>query len=350
MSDPTTPVLDPVEDRLRRTFAVRAEDMALGDADGLPPDLLLPAPFPAPQRSRWTRRPLQAAAVVVLVTLVAAGVALVAREGGDGEADRTATVGDPPSGVSPAEVAIAPRALVAAMQDERNLATIWLIGFEEALVLPVSDTAQARSATDAAVAAFEAFVAASPERAAYAQALGSLDGLGLLRSDIDADPGPRTLDNLPASQDVFARYTELVDAVLRDQVAFAESIDDPGVRAGAEAYARGVQLFEQIAQLAYVSVPAVVVPDADVVGELSRLRTEVQQGLDSLVADTAGTPYEEAATTFVGEIEDSGLLDAIGAALAGEADIGAILSALDAGPSLSTTYLDRVEEILAEES
>ena len=287
---------------------------------------------------------------MVLVTLVAAGVALVAREGGDGEADRTATVGDPPSGVSPAEVAIAPRALVAAMQDERNLATIWLIGFEEALVLPVSDTAQARSATDAAVAAFEAFVAASPERAAYAEGLGSLDGLGLLRSDIDADPGPRTLDNLPASQDVFARYTELVDAVLRDQVAFAESIDDPGVRAGAEAYARGVQLFEQIAQLAYVSVPAVVVPDADVVGELSRLRTEVQQGLDSLVADTAGTPYEEAATTLVGEIEDSGLLDAIGAALAGEANIGAILSALDAGPSLSTTYLDRVEEILAEES
>jgi hypothetical protein len=87
-----------------------------------------------------------------------------------------------------------------------------------------------------------------------------------------------------------------------------------------------------------------------VVGELGRLRTAVQQGLDTLVADTAGTPDEEAATTLVGEIEDSGLLDAIGAALAGEANIGAILSGVDAGPSWWTTYLDRVETMLAEES
>ena len=133
---------------------------------------------------------------------------------------------------------------------------------------------------------------------------------------------------------MFARYSELVDAVLSDQVAFAESIDDPEVRAGAEAYARGVQLLEQIAQLAYVGVPAVVVPGADVVGELSRLGTEVQQGLDTLVADTAGTPYEEAATSLVGEIEASGLLDAIGPALAGEANIGTILSAARRWPEL----------------
>ena len=51
VSDPTTPLLDPVEDRLRRTFAVRAEDMAPGDADEASAGLVVPAPVPAPGRS-----------------------------------------------------------------------------------------------------------------------------------------------------------------------------------------------------------------------------------------------------------------------------------------------------------
>ncbi len=75
MTDPTTPTPDPVEDRLRRTFASRGEDMAPGDAASALADLRLDRRA-APLRSRGTNRPLLAAAFVVVVAL-AAGVALL---------------------------------------------------------------------------------------------------------------------------------------------------------------------------------------------------------------------------------------------------------------------------------
>ena len=61
MTDPSTPTLDSVEDRLRRTFAARAEDMAPGDADGALPDLGVDvragARGPAGPRTLCGRRP-----------------------------------------------------------------------------------------------------------------------------------------------------------------------------------------------------------------------------------------------------------------------------------------------------
>jgi hypothetical protein len=350
VTDPATPARDPVEDRLRRTFAARAEDMAPGDAAGALPDLRLDGRA-APLRSRWTDRPLLAAAIVVVVVLATAGVALVARDGDRGETGRLATVGEQPPSESPVAVVTAPRALVVALQDERNLATTTLIGIEDAIALPVTDTVQARSDTDAAVAAFEAFIAATPDGAAYQSGLDALGALGELRSDIDAYAGPRDLNNVDVADEVFDRYAGIVRGLLDPQRAFAETIDDPVVRAGAAAYGWGLQLDEQTAQLGRVAVLAAVSPGAESIGELSRLHTGVQQGLDALLAGTTGTPYEEAALTVAGEIEEAGLLEATGAVLDGPADIPAILAATDlpAGQGWPA-FLDRVEEILAAES
>lgn len=352
MSDPTTPTLDPVEDRLRRTFAARAEDMAPGDAAGALSDLGLDRGA-APLRSRWTGRSLlPAAAIVVVVALAAAaGVALVARDGDRDETGRLDTVAEQPPSESLVAMVTAPRALVVALQDERNLATIALVGWEDVIALPVTDTAQARSDTDAAIAAFETFVAASPDGAAYEPALDALDALGELRSTIDADSGPRDLNNVDAAHAAFDRYAGIVRGLLEAQTAFVETIGDPVVRSGAAAYGWGLQLDEQTAQLGRVAVLAAVLPGAESVGELSRLRSDVQQGLDALLAESTGTPYEEAAVTVVGEIEEAGLLEATGAALEGRADVSAILAATDlpAGQGWPE-FLDRVEEILAAES
>jgi Nitrate and nitrite sensing len=349
VTDPTTPTLDPIEDRLRRTFAARAKDMAPGDAAGARPDLGLDGRA-APVRSRWTDRSLLAAAIVVVVVLAAAGVALVARDGDRDETGHLATVGEQPPSDPPVAVVTAPRALVVALQDERNLATTTLIGIEAAIALPVTDTARARSDTDAAVAAFDAFIAASPDGAAYQPALDALAALGDLRSDIDADAGPRDLNNADAAQEVFDRYAEIVRGLLDTQKALTETIDDPVVRAGAAAYGSGLRLDEQSAQLARVALLAAVVPSAESIAELSRLHTEVQQGLDALLADTTSTPYEEAAVTVVGEIEEAGLLEATGAVLEGPADISAVLAATDLrGGQGWPAFLDRVEEILAAE-
>jgi hypothetical protein len=350
VTDSTAPTLDPVEDRVRRTFAVRGEDMAPGDAAAEVPDFGADGRAAARVRSRRTHRPLLAAATVVAVALAAAGVALLVRDGGE-ETGRVDTLGEPSPSEGPVAMVTVPRALVMALQDERNLATSRLLGIEDAIALPVTETAQARSATDAAAAAFEAFVAGSAAGEAYQPGLDALDALGDLRSDVDADRGPRTLDNIDTAQEVFDRYAAIVGGLLDAHTAFAFTIDDPVVRAGAVAYGQGLRLDEQTAQLGRVAVLHAVSPGVDSLSELSQLHSEVQQGLDALRADTTGTPYEDAAAMVLDEIEGSGLLDATRAALSGSTDVAAILGATDLADGESwPTFLDEVEEILATSS
>jgi hypothetical protein len=350
VTDPNTPTLDPVEHRVRRTFAARAEDMAPGDSAGALPDLGRDGRA-APRRFRGTRRPVLAAAVVVVVAAGTAGVALVARDD-DREAGRLTTVAEqPPPSEADVAAVTAPRALVDALQDERSLAATTLMGIEEAIALPVTDTAQARSDTDAAVAAFAAFVAASPDGAAYQPGLDGLGALDELRRDIDSDAGARTLDNVDTAQDVVDRYAGIVGRLLDGQQSYAEAIDDPVVRTGATAHGRGLRLSEQTTQLIQVSLLAVVLPRTESVAELARLQTEAQQGLDTLVAETAGTPFAEAAVTVVGEVEEAGLLEAAGSAMDGTGDVPVIMGAADLLEDQAwPAFLDRVEEILAAES
>jgi Nitrate and nitrite sensing len=192
-------------------------------------------------------------------------------------------------------------------------------------------------------------VAASPDGAAYRPALDALGALGELRGDIDADTGPRDLNNAGAAQVVFDGYAGLVDGLLEAQRALALRIDDPSVRAGATAYTWGLRLTEQTAQLVRAALLAGVSPGPESLSELARFDTEVRLGLDALLAETAGTPYEAAAATVVGGIEESGLLDATGAALDGSVDLAAILLATEVPSSSWSAFLNSVEEALAVE-
>jgi hypothetical protein len=347
MTDRNTHTPDLVEDRVRRTFAARAEDMAPGDSAGALPDLGRDGRA-ATGRSSVVRRPVLAAAVVVVV-VAAAAVALVARDG-DRDAGRLTTVSEQPS--SEAEVTAATdvtalRALVDALHAERSLATTTLMGIEDAIVLPVTDPAQARRDTDAAIAVF---VAASPDEAAHQTGLDGLGILDELRRDIDADTGPRTLDNVDAAQDVFDRYAGIVGPLLDGQQVYAETIDDPVVRTGVLVHEGGLRLREQTTGLEQASLLAVVLPGTQSVTELARLRTGVQLGMEALVLETAGTPFEEAAVTVVGEVGETGLLEAAESAIDGTVDLSVIMDAADQLQHESwPAFLDRVEETLAAE-
>jgi hypothetical protein len=350
VTDPNDLTLDPVEDRVRRTFAARAEDMAPGDAAGSLPDFGRHGRA-TPRRLRGTRGPLLAAAAVVVVATATGGVALVIRDG-DREAGRLTTVAEQPSaGEADIAAVTAPRALVDALQVERNLAAATLMGIDEALGLSVADAAAVRSDTDAAVVTLEAFVTGSRDGAAYQSGLDGLAGLDQLRGDVDGHTGPRSMDNADIAQDVFDRYAGIVGGLLDDQQAYAETIDDPVLRSGATAYGRGLRLGEQTMQLLQDSMLAAVLPGTtESVAELTLLHTQVQQGMDTLVADTARTPYAEAADKVVGEVEAAGLLEATGGAVDGMADISLILDAADALEDEGwPAYLDRVEETLAAE-
>lgn len=351
MTDPIDPTLDLVEDRVRRTFTARAEDIAAGDATGAVPDFGRDGRA-AVSRFRGTRRPMLAAAALVVVVGATAGVALVARGGDGAPGVQTTGAEQPPSSEAAGDAVTAPRAVVEALQAERNLAVTTLLGFEGAIEMPVSDTVQARSEADATIISFAAFVSGDPEGAAYRAGLDALAALGDLRRDIDAYAGPRTLDGARAAQDVFDRYAGMIGGLLDDQQAYALTIDDPVARAGAVAYGWGLRLDERSTQLVQVSLLAAVLPDttSELVAELSRLHAQVQQGLDTLVAETAGTPFAGAADALVGKVEATGLLGATGSAMDGMVDVSLIL---DAAGTLEDegwpAFLDRVEETLAAE-
>jgi hypothetical protein len=222
------------------------------------------------------------------------------------------------------------------------------MGIDDAIALPVTDTAQAWRDTDAAIAAF---LAASRDEAARQPGLDSLGTLDELRRDIDVDAGPRTLDNVDTAQDVFDRYAGIVGTVLNDQRAYAETIDDPNVRTGALVHGRGLRLREQTTELEQASLLAVVLPGTQSVTELARMRTDVELGMDSLVLETVGTPFEEAAATVVGEVGETGLLEAAGSAMDGTVDLTVIMDATDQLQNQAwPAFLDRVEETLAAES
>jgi hypothetical protein len=73
----------------------------------------------------------------------------------------------------------------------------------------------------------------------------------------------------------------------------------------------------------------------------------VRQGQDELLAQATGTPYEAAVTTLVDEIETSGLLDAVAAALEGTANLPDLLAAVNLPSDQQwTASLDHLEQLL----
>jgi len=120
-------------------------------------------------------------------------------------------------------------ALVQRLQAERNYATAYVLGIEDALDLG------AASFDDATVATDEALVAAQGDRPAATQdSLGDVEGtLADLRGAMPPPGASRTLDEVESAESLAAGYTALIDGVLdaRDEAILA-SQSDPDVRRG----------------------------------------------------------------------------------------------------------------------
>jgi hypothetical protein len=351
---------DPTEDRLRHAFAERAEDMAPGDAAGAEglqrvADDAATAPtgqLVARHGARRSGHLLLAAAIVVIVGAALAAVGVVMASDDDSDKAGDLASGDRGGPAVPVvELASAQRALIVALQDERNLAAIDLMGQSALIDVPVDDPAEARRRTDDAIAALRGVVGNGAAASAYQQAMDGLGGLAGLRSDIDADDGPRDMSNVETSNDVFARYAELVGGLLDAEEALAPTIDDPEPRAGVQVHQLGLREQELTAQLARATLlGAVVPPNSASLSEVSRLLLLVRQAQEELIAAAAGTPYEEATAAVVGQIEASGLLDIVDAALGGTTDIAGLLDAVELPADQGwPAFLDRVEQILTAE-
>jgi signal transduction histidine kinase len=134
-----------------------------------------------------------------------------------------------------AETALGPGALVVYLQDERNLASIDLIGLAGAVDLGVASNEEARGRTDPAAVEFrkgmdghgaEVSNAFDPAWAAY-------DDLGDLRAEVDDYRGPKDSTNDDFADEVFQRYTTIIESFFDGTSQVVASVDDADLRNGA---------------------------------------------------------------------------------------------------------------------
>lgn len=174
------------------------------------------------------RSKLAAALAVPLVALVAvAGLqAAQARDESD-RIDREAEL---------AFVALGPGSVTTALQNERNYASLDLIGLAGATDLGVADYDEASSDTDTAVDSLRSSLGGlEPEvRAAFEPAFASLDDLRAVRAAYEGFQGDKSLENEELAQQVFDAYTRMVDAFFDATSTVATQVDEAALRNGVE--------------------------------------------------------------------------------------------------------------------
>jgi hypothetical protein len=251
------------------------------------------------------------------------------------------------------EAVVGPGGLFNALQDERNRATVDLVDMGDLIPLPVATNADARARTDAAIADFQQLVGTHGEqvRAAYAPALAELDGLGELRADVDANPGPHRIDtNYAAADETFSRYTTMVDALLDANSAVAVSIDDPELRRGADVSFQGARQADAVARLVRHVLVTGIGPGGfdrrDEMVELGALYGRASRGEDALHTLATG-PYAEIAAPA--HTHSAIFLGQVGRIVeTGRVDLTPFLATLDTKPdeTYDGPFRDEVKAIL----
>jgi HAMP domain-containing protein len=252
-----------------------------------------------------------------------------------------------------AEAVVGPGGLSNALQDERNRATVDLVDIGNLIRLPVPTNADARRATDRAVADFRRLVDDhGPEvQESYAPTLADLDRLAELRDDIDTNAGPFTFDaNYPAADEAFGRYTELIDHLIDANADVAFAIDDPDLRRGAEVSLLASRQADAVARLIRHVLITAIGPDGfdqrSEIVELGRLYGRARQGEDAMRLQATGAyaeiaaPVQTALTPLYEQVEH--------VMATTEVDVVPFLGAMDPGPegSYDGSFRARVRVVL----
>jgi signal transduction histidine kinase len=150
-----------------------------------------------------------------------------------------------------AEASIGPASLLSLIEDERNAAGVYMLDAQDQFALPVEDNAQAREATDQAVADFREQVESlgGEVEAAYGPALDAMDGIDELRNQIDSFQGTRGFENIGPTTEIFDAYGPFMAPFFEANKQVALSIDNPELRRGAELVDLSSRQTDLIAQL-----------------------------------------------------------------------------------------------------
>jgi signal transduction histidine kinase len=196
-----------------------------------------------------------------------------------------------------ARSSIGPGSLLRQIQNERNIATISLLGAVDMIELQVEDNAVARRNTDTAAAEFESQVERRGGKVeqAYRPALDGLDALVELRDDVDDFSGTRDLKNVAFTTETFDRYTSLLDALFDANTAVALAVDNPDLRRGAELIDVTARQSDVLAKLVTQLVVAGAGGDADglntpaEIARIAALRAELAANEQAIAANPSPT-------------------------------------------------------------
>ena len=278
-------------------------------------------------RTTHIRTKLAAALAVPLIALVAVA----------GYEVRSATdaVDDARAQAELATASLGPGSLVVTLQDERNRASIDLIGLGGSADLAVQTNEEARERTDPALAQLRQELATAPPAVqdAFATAIERIEELEAIRADVDGFDGPMDLSNDEFANEIFSRYTELVEELFDATSSLALFVDDADLRNGVELIDAATRQSEVRARVIRSAVLATVTGTVDsptTLAELAALHDRAS-ALDDAIRASAVGPFAGIADQTFAEATVQDLNAQVEGYLAGEDfDITTMLAALSA--------------------
>jgi hypothetical protein len=273
---------------------------------------------------------------LVAICLVAVGavVLLINRADDDPGGERAAR----------AELVTAPRDLIAAVHDERYMATNTLLGLDAVVQTRLDDNAAARRQTDTALADFEAALAGAGATP-YRGALAAFDDLDGLRREIDGRAGPGSLEDLPYAQQIQGRYAEMIAALLdANRRVVATTVRDRALYVGASLFEEGLRQTELVWQLTGELLDQAGWNTAEGVSRLSELHGEMLSGRSFTTTFAADTEYARAADQLEVDLDAAGTVQALDQLLrSGQGDTIELLASTGLARQAWLRFLDSVE-------
>ncbi len=251
---------------------------------------------------------------------------------------------------------IGPGSLVIQLQNERNRASIDLIGLGDAAGLPVATNAEARGLTDTSSAELQAQLSGRSDevQAAFAPALEALGALDQLRADVDAYTGPMDLSNDEFANEIFTRYTTIVESFFDATSTVALAVDDADLRNGVEIVEGSNRQSEMRARIVRSIVLAVVTANTDdpAVGQEVAALYDRGHGFDEDIRTNATGPYAGVADVTFTEPGVQSFNRQVEGFLAGEeVNLTDLLAAVKSEPDIGYIGLrSRVSALLADEA
>ena len=248
--------------------------------------------------------------------------------------------------------------LISALQDERNLALIEMLGLSGRIQLDPADVSAARDATDGAHTALHREIAGQTDtlRDDFQVALESLDQLDAVRARVDAATAAGTgAPDRDEAHEVFSAYSDMIGTLFASHDRFSLMVDDAALRQGEDLVHYSSHAGDAVAQLVerllfWGSSPGGI-DQPEEAARVAEAARDVERN-NAVVRDKGTGPYTQAADTLLASPRVTGVLDYADQAIrTGQVDPDALLEVTPLGPEGGyAAFRDQVAGVLDNEA